>query len=278
MLTVNSLGVNTSEGKNSSDYISYVAQCFGGQRQNYVTKGVIYEIEKVPPFKGKWISQNDDFIALGKSLFKLYLSTQNRLQYELEKVVSNGTGFIPLQLQLTVDGISGVKIYNKLNVDQKFLPSNYPEALNFITMKANQRIEGNVWESEYECFSIPASTAVPSYKLLAYQSLRAYCFKYVVQNLPNPKGNFPCALISSGSVCIFEPSLRTPPVVLWIVTPNLFLRYLKYWYVSGCSHPVSLNTATTLLFPTVSIAFTKHTVESLPPLQGTIILFIFQPN
>ena len=166
VLTVNSLGVNTSEGKNSSDYISYVAQCFGGQRQNYVTKGVIYEIEKVPPFKGKWISQNDDFIALGKSLFKLYLSTQNRLQYELEKVVSNGTGFIPLQLQLTVDGISGVKIYNKLNVDQKFLPSNYPEALNFITMKANQRIEGNVWESEYECFSIPASTAVPSYKLL----------------------------------------------------------------------------------------------------------------
>ena len=37
-------------------------------------------------------------------------------------------------------------------------------------MKANQRIEGNIWESEYECFSIPASTAIPSYKLLEVSS------------------------------------------------------------------------------------------------------------
>jgi len=154
--------VNAKEGKKSIDYVSYLAECFGGYRTNLVTQGGFLAKEKVPPYKGKWVRQNDDFIKLGKSLWRLYQSRQNQLQYEKESVVSNGTGFIPIQLQLTVDGLSGVKIYNKLNIDQNFLPANYPDALNFITMKANHKIENNVWDSSYECFSIPASTKLPS--------------------------------------------------------------------------------------------------------------------
>ena len=42
------------------------------------------------------------------------------------KAASGGTvGFIPFKLSLTMDGISGIKIYDVLHVNTKFLPKAY---------------------------------------------------------------------------------------------------------------------------------------------------------
>ena len=164
--------VGTETGSEATDYLSYLAVAFGGRRTNLITDGVTAEKEYVPVSEAQYFNQNNDFIKLGKSLWRIYRAKLDQAQFEKENVVSNGTGFIPLHLQLTVDGISGVKIYNKLNIDQKFLPANYPDVLNFITMKTDHKIDNNTWESSYECFSIPASTNTPSGEDLSVNDIK----------------------------------------------------------------------------------------------------------
>jgi hypothetical protein len=45
-------------------------------------------------------------------------------------------GFLPVSLNLTLDGISGVKIYQNVKVDTSFLPQNYPSVLKFLITDA----------------------------------------------------------------------------------------------------------------------------------------------
>ena len=49
-----------------------------------------------------------------------------------------------------MEGISGMKIYNRLNVDTRFLPSNYPETLDFIITKVNHKLANNNWTTTLE--------------------------------------------------------------------------------------------------------------------------------
>ncbi len=49
-------------------------------------------------------------------------------------------GFIPINLGVTMDGMSGIKIYNELKVSTKFLPDRYPESLHFIVKGVNHKL------------------------------------------------------------------------------------------------------------------------------------------
>ena len=81
---------------------------------------------------------------------------------------SKTNGFIPFNLGLTLDGISGIKIYNKINVDTRFLPQNYPDALQFIIKGVNHKLSNNDWETQLETQAIPETLDnKPSYDLLA---------------------------------------------------------------------------------------------------------------
>tara|TARA_R110001583_G_scaffold29871_1_gene103947 strand:+ start:5948 stop:9430 length:3483 start_codon:yes stop_codon:yes gene_type:complete len=66
----------------------------------------------------------------------------------------SSVGFLPFNLQLTLDGISGIKIYNKLEINQSFLPSNYPETLEFIITAVDHKLLGNTWETELSTIGI----------------------------------------------------------------------------------------------------------------------------
>ena len=81
---------------------------------------------------------------------------------------SKTNGFIPFNLGLTLDGISGIKIYNKINVDTRFLPQNYPDALQFIVKGVNHKLSNNDWETQIETQAIPESLEnKASYNLLS---------------------------------------------------------------------------------------------------------------
>ena len=170
---------NDKTGEVASDYISYLATAFGGQRLNYVEKnsaigsGLTNEVVEIRD--AQWYKQNKDFIKLGKSLYKSFKEKVDKKQYQDEGVVTMTNGFIPLQFQMTVEGLAGVKIYNKLNIDQRFLPANYPNSLSFITTKVNHKIGENNWTTDYECLSIPSSTKATSDK-----------FKILEGGLPRP--------------------------------------------------------------------------------------------
>jgi len=76
-------------------------------------------------------------------------------QYEIrenynKKYASPRTGFVPISLGVTMDGLAGIKIYNAVNVDTRFLPVNYPESLKFIIKGVNHKLQNNDWETSIE--------------------------------------------------------------------------------------------------------------------------------
>jgi len=81
---------------------------------------------------------------------EFYKYCQSVLQEKREKYASPTNGFIPISLGLTLDGISGIKIYNALNVVTRVLPQNYPNSLKFIVKGVNHKISQNDWETSIE--------------------------------------------------------------------------------------------------------------------------------
>lgn len=167
--TVDGTPFNQKTGEIASDYVSYLATAFGGRRTNAIQVGIKNTREVVPIEDAQWYKQNKDFIKLGKSLYRNFKEKVDKKQYQDEGVVTMTNGFIPLQFQMSVEGLAGVKIYNKLNLDQRFLPSNYPNSLSFITTKVNHKIGENNWATDYECLSIPSSTSTTSDKFKIFE-------------------------------------------------------------------------------------------------------------
>ena len=88
---------------------------------------------------------------------EFYKYCQSKLQELDEKYASPANGFVPISLSLTLDGISGIKIYNALNVVTRILPSNYPDSLRFIVKGVNHKISDNDWETSIETVVIANS-------------------------------------------------------------------------------------------------------------------------
>ena len=72
---------------------------------------------------------------------------------------SGTIGFIPVNLNLTLDGLSGLKIYNTLRVDTSYLPSNYPTAMDFIITGLSHTIQNNVWTTDLTTIMVPRDVA-----------------------------------------------------------------------------------------------------------------------
>jgi hypothetical protein len=68
---------------------------------------------------------------------------------------SPNSGFLPFNLTLTMDGLAGMKIYQKYTIDQDFLPSNYPETMDFVIKGVSNQIQNNVWTTTIESLAIP---------------------------------------------------------------------------------------------------------------------------
>jgi hypothetical protein len=68
---------------------------------------------------------------------------------------SPNSGFLPFNLSLTMDGLSGMKIFQKYTADVDFLPSNYPTSLEFIINGISNTIQNNEWTTTLDSFAIP---------------------------------------------------------------------------------------------------------------------------
>ncbi len=89
-----------------------------------------------------------------------YLYAQAKLNQE-SKGINTSIGFLPFNLSLELDGISGMHIFNKLNIQQDFLPSNYPETLQFVITGINHEIQNNNWVTKLDTLATvyePSST------------------------------------------------------------------------------------------------------------------------
>jgi len=110
-------------------------------------------------FKGNIISDNaknlqidpgaiEKNVSVVTEYYKYLIASQNNK--------SGGTiGFIPFKISFTMDGISGIKIYNKLQVDTRFLPKAYGDNLDLIVTGVSHKLSNSDWETDIEATVIP---------------------------------------------------------------------------------------------------------------------------
>jgi len=63
--------------------------------------------------------------------------------------------FLPINLNLELDGLSGPLILQKLEVNTSFLPNPIPNTLSFLIKGISHNIVNNVWTTKYDTISIP---------------------------------------------------------------------------------------------------------------------------
>lgn len=109
-------------------------------------------------FSGKKYFQNDKkFIEKGRSLLSLNIKARDKRLFEDNNIPSPNIGFIPINLSLEMEGISGIKIYNQLKVNVDFLPSQYPDILEFVVIQVNHKLDNNKWITTVNAISKPKS-------------------------------------------------------------------------------------------------------------------------
>jgi len=152
----------------STNYGFYLVNAFGGTASNVVIVDIINynprdpfaakrveSLATVDPAQSRYFEFNDTFITQGKAAYKNYINTLNNERFNATTIPSSEIGFIPLSFDLILDGISGIKIYNKLSINAEFLPSNYPDSLRFIITKVNHNISNNSWDTSLSTVSMP---------------------------------------------------------------------------------------------------------------------------
>tara|TARA_Y100000385_G_scaffold66987_1_gene66780 strand:+ start:700 stop:4632 length:3933 start_codon:yes stop_codon:yes gene_type:complete len=133
---INQLEIPSDKPDDVVNFIAYCASAMGGKIN---TQNVA-----VP----QYFKFDDGFIKIGKNSFKGWVNTISNKVYKKTGQPSNTIGFIPIDLNLKCDGLSGIKIYQQLAVRQEFLPKQYPRALKFVLKQVNHTISNNDWTTE----------------------------------------------------------------------------------------------------------------------------------
>lgn len=134
------------------EYKSYIISAFGGDTGLSSRNG-----QKVTIYASNalWYKSIEDsgFVNRGINSFKTYINNINVAEFKESGVQSSLSGFIPVELDLTTEGLSGMKIYNKISINQRFLPPAYPKALKFVIRGINHSVKGNLWETNIKTIS-----------------------------------------------------------------------------------------------------------------------------
>ena len=147
----------TLAGKN---YSAYLAQMFGGQPtvSNAQIQASNMTITAVSKSKSEYMFRKgvNSFAKAGKSSYKIYLDEANKKAAAASPnnvEASNQIGLLPIEFDMEMDGIAGFDIYNKIDINQRFLPSNYANSLEFLIKGINHKIDGSGWTTNLQTLS-----------------------------------------------------------------------------------------------------------------------------
>ena len=100
-------------------------------------------------------------LTFSKKEISNYLSTLKGF-YEFKKIETSTPGrvsniqYMPINFSMTLDGLSGMKIFQNFKADSKFLPYPYPEVITLnINPSIRHKISNNVWTTEVETKFVP---------------------------------------------------------------------------------------------------------------------------
>ena len=129
-----------------SNYNLWLIRAFGGKTTfNAKLATSNKSVKTINDFSTLYTKMEDDFIGQGKSAYKAYQNTTTDMLMKKFAKPSGKIGFIPVDLSLSLEGMSGILIYNSLPIRQNFLPPQYDKALKFIITKVDHKISDNNW-------------------------------------------------------------------------------------------------------------------------------------
>lgn len=86
----------------------------------------------------------------GVDLFKYEIG-----KFTNDNTIPGGVGFLPINLELTMDGLSGMRIYESYTADTRLLPKNYKDAIQFIITGISHKIQKDDWTTTITSISGP---------------------------------------------------------------------------------------------------------------------------
>ena len=73
--------------------------------------------------------------------------------------------FIPFNLQLTLGGIAGIKLFQKYGLEEGILPYSYKGKINFLIKNLSHTIDNNKWTTTLESLTVPIATNLQALNL-----------------------------------------------------------------------------------------------------------------
>jgi len=129
---------------------TYLSAAYNIDQSNYVgEKSFWFSLYNM--LIGIW---TDDEIKTMESRFKGINDKWNAWKHPNNPNDSFKSGFIPFNLSLTMDGLGGMKIYQKFSVNTDFMPSNYPENIEFLIKNIQHTVKDNKWITKLESFCV----------------------------------------------------------------------------------------------------------------------------
>ena len=119
---------------------------------------------------GYWTESRRPVEAESSDIENFRTALVDLLQKELEikkakdgknaNLSNQGTGFIPFNLGLNLDGLSGMKINQQFLLDTSYLPTNYPDTMTFLIKNLSHEISNNKWTTKIETYVVPKASNV----------------------------------------------------------------------------------------------------------------------
>jgi murein DD-endopeptidase MepM/ murein hydrolase activator NlpD len=115
------------------------------------------------------ISWNTDVFETNKSILAGLILYINKVKSKEDEKSANSTssptsGFIPVNVSLTMDGLSGMKIFQRFGIDTTYLPSNYPNAVEILIKGISHKIQNNIWETTVDSLIVGKSNTTTNSK------------------------------------------------------------------------------------------------------------------
>ena len=123
--------------------------------RNYITEVLLKDLSRNEKEGGGFFLDSGLISTQVSTATEFYKYCQSQFKAKNPKYGSPTIGFIPISLNLSMDGISGMKIYNVVRANTRFLPKNYTDSLRFITKSVNHKLSNNDWETSIDTVVIP---------------------------------------------------------------------------------------------------------------------------
>jgi hypothetical protein len=141
---------NKSVIKNYKNFIS----------DGYVTLGLNFKSENEITINDSYISENKNTVKNFYVYAQAKTTKENYNPSTNEGLIESSIGFLPINLKLEMDGIGGIRIYDFVKINTEFLPSNYPNTLEFICTGVNHKLENDEWVTSLDTLATSISKTV----------------------------------------------------------------------------------------------------------------------